>query len=137
VSEPASDAELRRAIAAEHGLDPKAAPLLVGESIEELEASAAALARLIGERREEPEREPAPAPDVFGAARRAKDAKRRALLDALGGRAPQPRDEQGRFTGFDGGARQPMPTRRPPELEHNELVVRLAALSRTFGGGGF
>jgi hypothetical protein len=36
VSEPASDAELRRAIAAEHGLDPKAAPLLVGESIEEL-----------------------------------------------------------------------------------------------------
>jgi hypothetical protein len=126
-------AELRRTIAAEHGLDEQAAALLTGESVAELERSASALAQLLAERREQPESESAR--DFFAEARRAKDAKKRALVDALTGRASQPRDERGRFTGFDGGARQPIPTRRPPEQEHDELVGKLMSLSRTFRGG--
>jgi hypothetical protein len=52
----------------------------------------------------------------------------------LRGRQPQPRDERGRFTGFDGGARQPVPQSRPPEQEHGELLVKLARLSAIRGG---
>jgi hypothetical protein len=137
VSEPASDAELRRAVAADHGLDERAARLLVGATVEELEASAAALARLIRERREEPEPAPASPADVFGAARRAKDARKRALLNALTSAAPQRRDERGRFAGtasFDGGARQSVESR--PET-HDQTLTRLLRSGEANVGGHF
>jgi hypothetical protein len=61
-----------------------------------------------------------------------REARKAALLDLVAGR--QTRSEtRPRSGGFDGGARQPVPTRRPPEQEHNQLVAQLAQLSRTFG----
>jgi hypothetical protein len=54
-------AELRRLVAREHGLDDKAAGFLSGDSLDELEQSASALAKLLAGR-EEPESEPTPAP---------------------------------------------------------------------------
>jgi hypothetical protein len=124
-------AELRRIVAAEHGLDPKAAPLLVGETVEELDANAAALVRFVGERQEP---EPELAQGFFARAAEAKARRKKELLALFSGRAPeQPRDERGRWLGFDGGARRAAPVRRPPEQEHNELVAELVSLGRTFG----
>ena len=124
-----SDAELRRLIAAEHGLDEKATSFLTGSTFTELERSAVAFARLIGQHREEE-----PPRDFFTAAEAAKAARKRALADALIGRPSRPTPaEPGRPSGFDGGARRPIPTRRPPEQEHNELVLKLASVSRTYG----
>jgi len=41
---------LREAVAAEHGLDDRAVSFLTGSTVEEIEASASALTRLLGER---------------------------------------------------------------------------------------
>jgi hypothetical protein len=67
----------------------------------------------------------------FFAAAVAAKAQRKRQLEALF-RAPQPRDERGRFTGsvarsnsFDGGARTLMPVRQHPLIEHNSLIVEL------------
>jgi hypothetical protein len=133
--------ELRRAIAAQHGLSPVAASLLAGESVEELDASAAALARLVGEGREEPESvAEAALADLFDP--RARARRKQALTELFAGQPPQPReqsrDSQGRFTrsgSFDGGARQPTPARESPEREHDALIGQLAGLSRTFRTG--
>jgi hypothetical protein len=46
-----------------------------------------------------------------------------------------PRDQAGRFTGFDGGARQSLPVPKSPEQAHGELIGQLAALRRIYGGG--
>src|SRR5262249_21312171 len=128
--------ELRRIVARENGLDDEAARFLTGETLGELEQSAATLAQLIGERREEPEPEHEPTLDLFAGAALAKAQRKRALVGMLTGRAPQPRDERGRFAGgLDGGARRPVPTRRSPEQEHNRLVAELAAIGRTFRRG--
>jgi hypothetical protein len=129
------DSELRRIVAREQGLDEEAAGFLHGESLSELEESAAALGKLLGERRDEPE--PEPAHDFLAAMAAAQTAKKRTFLAAVVGRPTQRRDEHGRFaasTGFDGGARQPAPVRRSPEEEHNEMIVRMASLSRAFRG---
>jgi hypothetical protein len=118
-----SDAELRRTIAAEHGLGPEAAALLTGETVEELDGSARALAQLIAERREEPEPEPVPGQGFFAGAAAAKAERRQALVDALTGRSEQRRDERGRFSGgFDGGARAPAPQ---PREGHDAWLGRL------------
>jgi hypothetical protein len=122
----------REIVAAEYGLSPEAAKFLQGETLEEVEGSAATLVQLLGEHRDE---QPAQALDPITAGMRAK-AERKAELHALfTGRTPQPRDDQGRFStsGFDGGARKPVPPPRDPEREHNEMVMQMAALSRTFG----
>jgi hypothetical protein len=112
--------ELRSLVAREHGLDDEAAGFLNGSTLAELEASAAALVKLLGQRHEE---EPAAeAPNPFAGAAIAKDARQRALLGALTGRSPQRRDERGRYTSFDGGARQPIS--RPPE-SHDAWLIRL------------
>jgi hypothetical protein len=133
MSEP--DSELRVAVAVHHGLDRRAARFLTGGTIEELEASAASLAGLIGEREEPDPVADAPS-DLFGGAAVRKAQRQRAILGALTGRQPQPRDEGGRFTArsFDGGAREPIPARRSPEAEHGQLIGQLTALSRTFRG---
>jgi hypothetical protein len=131
------DAELRQAIARQHGLDQEAARFLTGATLAELEQSASALARLLAERREEePEPEAVPVQDFFTAAAEARRKRKAELAAIFTGRAPeQPRDAKGRWIGFDGGARQPIPAGRSPEQEHNQLVAQLAGLSRTFRGG--
>jgi hypothetical protein len=129
MSEPG---ELRHLVADEYGLDHEATRFLRGSTLAELEASAAALAKLLGERDREPA---AGAPDLFTAAAVAKAERQRALLAALTGRAPQPRDVRGRWTGFDGGARQPLAT-KPPE-DHGAWLVRLIRTRAADAGAAF
>jgi hypothetical protein len=115
--------DLRRTVAVEHGLSLEAAQFLTGSTLAELEASAVALARMIEERREP---ESASATDFFAGAARAKAERKQAVLDAVTGRAPrpQPRDERGRYTGFDGGARQTVAPRRQSHEEWLADVLR-------------
>jgi hypothetical protein len=131
VSESAT--ELRQVVASEHGLDPEAAKFLAGSTLSELDESAAALAKLLGERREQ---EPASVPDFFTSAATAKAERQRALLDIVTGRMPeQPRDKRGRFTsGFDGGARPAVP---PPAESHDETLVRILRSREADSGAGF
>jgi hypothetical protein len=120
VSEP--DEGLRRLVAAEHGLDPKAAKFLACSTLEELERSAHALAKLVAARAEPERAEPA---GLFSAAAREKARRQRALVGALHGRPRHQHDERGRFAAgsasFDGGARTPLPE---PE-SHDEWLTRL------------
>jgi hypothetical protein len=129
-----SDARLKTIVAAEHGLDHEAARLLVGETLAELETSAASLAKLLGERAGQ-EPPVAAAPDLFTAAAALKTERKRALLDALVGRASQPRDERGRFAaGFDGGARQQSVRRAE---SHEETLIKLLHSRRADAGARF
>jgi hypothetical protein len=101
MSEPAEvDVKVRRQVAAEHGLDWRAAKLLVGSTIPELEQSAVELANA------------------------QKAERRRTLVDALCGR--RPRDGQGRYakvaTDLGGGARQSVPL---PPPTHGETLSEL------------
>lgn len=123
----------RAIVAAEHGLDERAASFVSGETVEEMEASASALADLIG-RRDDQVPDDASATDPITAGLRAK-AERKAQLRALftGRSTPRQRDERGRYasTGFDGGARRTVRA-RDPEREHGELLGMMASISRTF-----
>jgi hypothetical protein len=114
------DETLRQFVAAEHGLDARAAKLVTGSTLTELEANAAALAELIGEREHEPAAAgPGPFPDMATA----KAERKRALAAIFTGRVAQPRDERGRFaTDFSRGARQTVP--QPPE-SHEQTLTRL------------
>jgi hypothetical protein len=87
----------------------------VQRAVAELEEAVAAL--------EAGESEPEPEPTFLDGVATAQAARKRALVDALSGRAPQPRDERGRFTtsGLDGGARQT--PERPPT--HEQVLARL------------
>jgi hypothetical protein len=122
------DVELRERIAGEHGLDAEAAEFLVGTTVEELEQSATALAELVGERHEQE------APDFFAAAAAAKAERKRALVDLVTGRTQPQRDEQGRYTGFDGGARQSLPAK--PE-SHEQWLVKVLRSRRADAGARF
>jgi hypothetical protein len=122
----ADDAELREAVAAERGLPDTAAPLLLGSTLAELEASADQLARLVGERgRGEA---PAPPADPIVAALADKQRRKQALADLIIGRSrTQPRDERGRFAppgSLDGGARKALPARPPSHDEWVAEVIR-------------
>ena len=64
-----------------------------------------------------------------------KAQRKRELADLFSGRSPQPRDEGGRFGGFDGGARQTIPVAQSPERAHAELLGHLVAASRVYRGG--
>jgi hypothetical protein len=90
------DTRLKTLVARQHGLDGRAARLLVGGTVEEVETSATALVKLLHERAEEDQGPAAPSPDPFAAAATAKAERRQTLLAALTGRAPQRRDERGR-----------------------------------------
>jgi hypothetical protein len=132
VSEP--DKALRRFVAAEHGLDWRAANLLQGATVDELERSAEKLANLIGSHREE-EEEPAPT-DIFRAARQATAERKHGLGMLLSGRE-QPRDTIGRYSkpadGFSGGARQPVPRRET----HEQFLADALADGRADVGARF
>lgn len=126
MSEPA--AELRQLVATEHALDPEAAKLLVGSTLSELDESATALAKLLGDRREELPM------DFFTAAVAAKHERKRSLVNLLTGRPQQPRDEGSRFAsgGFDGGARPQSP--RIVET-HDQTITRLLHTGEANAGG--
>jgi hypothetical protein len=135
-----SDAELRQAVARAHGLDDEAAPLLIGETVDELDASAAKLARLIAERHEpgsgrEPASSELPGPFTNMAAER---ARRKAELAAIFTGAPaQPRDEQGRYAragAFHRGARASVPLSPP---SHDAWLVDVLRQRRADAGGHF
>jgi hypothetical protein len=109
------DVQVRQQVAAEHGLDVRAASFLVGSSVAELEQSALKLAELLGKQQEQ-ERPVG----LFERAAADKAERKRALVNALCGRLPQPRDTQGRWTtdqtaDFHPGARQPVPQRQTHE----------------------
>jgi len=112
--------ELRREVAHAHGLDTAAASLLHGETLEQVEASAATLARLINTRSHP---EPEPPHDPLTQALINKAQRRRTLTALFTGR-PQ-RDEQGRYakagSSFDGGARKNPP---PPPESHDAWLGR-------------
>jgi hypothetical protein len=124
---------LRVEVAVAHGLGMNAAAFLDGATVEEIEAQAVNLARLVAaERKEE---QPHPLALALDPAERARRKRQLTELFTTGPR--QARDERGRFAsrGFDGGARMSLPVRKSPEQAHDELIVQLAGLSRTFGGG--
>lgn len=124
--------ELRLDIARAHGLPDDATLFLTATTLDTLEHQAAALAKIIGT--SNVEEQPAPATNPFTQGPAGKAARQRNLLAALHAPPPQERDERGRFTsGFDGGARQPVPTPRDPEADHNALLAHLAGVARTFG----
>jgi hypothetical protein len=131
VSDP--DLAVRRTVAQEHGLPTGAIKFLSGDTVEELEQSASALAQLVEERREQHEHDArlqAPS-GVFERAAMEKAQRKKALLAALTGRAPR-RDPAGRFAapderpaiGFGGGARQPPPPQ--PQTHESWLADALA-----------
>ena len=126
MSEPSLD-KLRAEAVDARGLDPAAARLLTGTTVDEIERSADELARLIGERAETGEREQ-PGSDLFARAAADKERRRSDLLGALSGRPRQPepvaRDDQGRFvsSGFDGGSRTPPPS---PPPSHEQTLSEL------------
>jgi hypothetical protein len=130
---------VRQAVAAQHGLPEDAAGFLTGETITELEASADGLAALIASHRTGAEPDPEPASDLLTAARHAQQARKRELAAMFIGRPrhQQPRDEQGRYVSFDGGARAPVPAPRDPLADHDRAVTRLAAMAATFRGTTF
>jgi hypothetical protein len=114
--------DLRELVAAEHGLPQAAVGFLSGSTLSEVETSAQELNQLLGGRQDEP----TPPTDLIAMALRAKNARKAKLAQVFLGRPrPQPRDEKGRWVGFDGGARQPLPEPRDPERDHNAAVARL------------
>jgi hypothetical protein len=124
--------EVRAAVAARHGLGADAASFLTGSTIDELEASAERFARFVDEHRQQAQ--PTSPPEPISAAIANKQAQKRRLAEMVVGRSrSQPRDEHGRYTGFDGGARRPVTRPADPEAEHNVTVSQLAWLGRTFG----
>jgi hypothetical protein len=134
MSERADDAQLKALVASERGLDHRAAQFLRGSTLAEVEASADALVKLIGQG-DKPEPAAATgAPDPFTGAAAAKAQRKRDLLNTVTGRTPQPRDERGRFSGFDGGAQQPVP---PPPEDHGAWLARVIRERRADAGALF
>lgn len=127
--------QLKAELVQDRGLPDGAVSFLSGSSVAELEASADALIKVLGSHVQ-------PAPEAsanpFTTARAAKAERQRALLAAFIGRSGQPRDAGERYarSGFDGGARQPVPAPRDAEREHSELVSLLAYQSK-LGHGDF
>jgi hypothetical protein len=124
---------LRGEVATQHGLDPRAASLLSGETVQELEENATELAHFVHTHARD--EEPVVEVDPIGTALAGK-AERKRQLAATILRPPLPsRDEQRRFakSGFDGGARLPVPEPSDPLRDHDEFVGELARVSRTFG----
>jgi hypothetical protein len=118
------DVKVRRAICEAHGLDWPAAKFLTGDTVPELEQCAARLAELL--HKQPPPEQPQRPPDMFSIAVADKAERKRKLVDALCGRFPQPRDEQGRYirpaTDFSGGARESVPL--APE-SHEQTLTRV------------
>jgi hypothetical protein len=124
---------LRKQVATQHELPLEAMKFLTGTTLAELDQSAATLAKLLGERRNE---EPTTAPGPFTEMAAAKAARKQELAAIFTGRAPQPRDERGRFAtvpgSFDGGARRQIAPL--PRETHAETLTRLLATGEANAG---
>jgi hypothetical protein len=120
---------VRAEVAADRGHPAGAVSFLDASILERIEAQADALVKLATSRAQ---RRQEPAGDWLAKARAEKAERQRMLLASFTQTAPQPRDEAGRFvsTGFDGGARQPIPPVGDPVREHAEVVSRLAYQSK-------
>ena len=131
--------DVKLIMANEHGLDAEHARFLVGTSVDELERSAIRLKQLLGERESEEHEPPFAHASALFATAETKAERKRALRAVITGRAPQPRDERGRFTssGFDGGAREPAQTPRNPEREHDRWLLDALASRRVDAGARF
>ena len=131
-----SDLEaIRFQIASARGLLSAAAKFLAGSNLVELEESASAFQRLLSAHAEPSEPEAVAPTNLLADARAAKTARSRAIIEMFSGSpAGQPRDERGRYAGFDGGARRPIPVRASPEREHGDVVLGLARLRALRGG---
>jgi hypothetical protein len=130
------DLKVRRAICEAHGLDWAAAKFLTGDTVPQLEASAARLADLLGKQRPpEPPQRPS---TLFDVAAAEKAERRRTLVNALCGQFPQPRDQQGRYakpaTDFSGGVRESVPL--PPE-SHEQMLTRVLRTGEANVGRNF
>jgi hypothetical protein len=117
---------LRGEVAALHGLPTQAVSFIQGDSLAEMEASATALAKLVGPPEQVPDGrdlvqiDPVAGLLSAGSSVKAQSAR---LLQAMHGRPVQPRDTQGRFRHrLDGGARRTPPPR--PET-HAQTLGRL------------
>jgi hypothetical protein len=136
--------EVRRSVADAHGLPEAAVSFLTGETLTEIEASAARLAELLAGRSgpEPEESEPESMADVIAKSIIEKKQRQAALIGALHPDPPQLRDADGKFAskpsgGFDGGARARLaPSPGDPVQDHNEAVVQLAQFSK-LGHSGF
>jgi hypothetical protein len=113
--------ELRVELVVARGLNPDAASLLTGTGVEELEASADELAKLVGARSDQ-EPEQTDLADLSANVSGVKARRKRQLAELLVGDAQQPRDERGRWAGFDGGAR-PSPPAAP--ASHDEWLLEV------------
>ena len=125
---------LKAEVAPGHGLGAGAASFLTGETLDEVEASAAELARFVTGRRVELHPEPEPSRDPIAEALSAKAQRHERIVAMFTGRPQQPRDQAGRFTGFDGGARPTVARPADPEKGHAEVVLQLAR-ARALGAG--
>jgi hypothetical protein len=133
VNEP--DVKVRRQVAAEHGLNWQAATFLVGSTIPELEESAAKLADLLGKQPQPEQQRP---PSLFEIAAAEKAERKQTLVNALCGRFPQTREEQGRFADkpadFSRGARRSVP---PPPQTHESWLADALGDRRADVGADF
>jgi hypothetical protein len=129
--------QARRAVAEVHGLDETAAGFLTGRTIEELETAANELAELVAANRGQAPEQVDPLTEALQSGPALKAARQRALVQALHRRPEQPRDERGRYAGFDGGARRSTPQPQSPVEAHDELIVTLSQFSRVYSGGQF
>ena len=135
MSDDALDVEVRREVAAAHDLSEAAVPFIGGTTLDEIEASASALAKIVNSGGRLDTHEQKPSGDLFANAASAKAARKHALFEALVGRAEQPRDERGRFVGgFDGGARTSPP---PAPPSHDEWLGELLRTRRADAGVNF
>jgi hypothetical protein len=125
---------VRREVASGRGLPDGAVGFLDGQTLEQIEAQADGLAKVL----DRPRQVPPAAPDPITVARAAKTERKRSLVASLAGRPAHRRGRAGRFTsGFDGGARQPIPTPSDPVRDHAELVAQLAYRSKLGGSDPF
>jgi hypothetical protein len=136
------DPQLLQDVADRFGLPAEAASVLHGQSIEQLEQSAAELARIVAASRPA---EPEPESELAGAlaaAAAAKAQRRSQLIGALhGGQAQQPRDAAGRYAPterpaatMDSGARPRVPESVSPEEEHRRTLVAALRDGRASAG---
>lgn len=123
---------VRRDLLAQRGIDPLTARLKGGETLDEIEASADALAKLIGSQGTREQADDPLASLLADPA--AKQRRQRSLVASLHGPQPQARDEFGRYTigpsSFDGGARVPVAAPVDAEADHGRLIVELVRAAR-------
>jgi hypothetical protein len=129
--------ELRREIAARHGIPEAGVSFILGQTVEQLEASASRLAGLVAARDEQEPEQTDPLTHALGLGSAAKAKRNAALVGLLHGPPQQPRDRLGRYTGkqsagFDGGAR-PLVREADPERDHDQLIAEMALASKAYG----